>query len=267
MSSLFPATSSEDLTRPGQAWRAERAIWRSLARIALFELHLRVTGEAELAELPWLIRPGRLAVDVGAHAGLYTWAMARLGAQVIAFEPNPALASKVNELGLAGVEVRCAALSDRPGIATLTLPGNKSGLATLQPTAVLGPRLRVQTATLDSQRLGAVGFMKIDVEGHEEAVLKGARGIIEKDSPALLVEIEERHNPGGLQRITAALAGYRGWFLYDSRWWPLSSFDAARHQDERLILRTPFPTPRRVCRYVNNFLFLPEGRTPRTMNA
>lgn len=46
-----------------------------------------------------------------------------------------------------------------------------------------------------------VGFIKIDVEGHELAVLKGATSLINRCRPVLLVECEERHSPGGTERL------------------------------------------------------------------
>ena len=59
----------------------------------------------------------------------------------------------------------------------------------------------VQTARLDDYQLPPVGFIKIDVEGHEEAVLRGAAQTIARNRPVLMIEIEERHNPGALGRL------------------------------------------------------------------
>jgi hypothetical protein len=59
--------------------------------------------------------------------------------------------------------------------------------------------------------------MKIDVEGHELEVLKGAAGLVEQDKPVLLIEIEERHCPGNLKEVPKWLArfGYLLWVLDD----------------------------------------------------
>jgi FkbM family methyltransferase len=50
--------------------------------------------------------------------------------------------------------------------------------------------------TLDSFNFANVGFVKIDVEGHEEAVLHGGLKTIRSEMPNLMIEIEERHAPG-----------------------------------------------------------------------
>ena len=70
--------------------------------------------------------------------------------------------------------------------------------------------------------------------------------------PTLLIEIEERHNPGALQRVTALLGGlgYGGWFLDEGRMRPIGEFDLKRDQNsEHVGLRG------RLGRYLNNFLF------------
>ena len=47
---------------------------------------------------------------------------------------------------------------------------------------------------IDLERFSNVGFIKIDVEGHEHAVLEGATKTIKRNMPNLLVEMEEKHN-------------------------------------------------------------------------
>ena len=59
----------------------------------------------------------------------------------------------------------------------------------------------VQTRTLDSFSFHNVGFIKIDIEGHELAVISGARNTIEQSRPAFLIECEERNTPGGLNEL------------------------------------------------------------------
>lgn len=249
--------------------------WRDIARrvapafvrrrriAASHDHQVTVAGEPELARLGDFVKSGDLCLDIGANAGVYAWALARLGARVIAFEPNPRMADIVDLLGNPGIEVRRIALSDREGTATLTLPGGDTGLATLGDHHTTGdPAFTVATQRLDDLGLSGVRFIKIDVEGHEEAVLAGAAALIARDQPTLLVEIEERHNSGGLARIVARLAGYSCWFLIDEHWQPLAAFDAAVHQDERAIDPMSHGANRRTCRYYNNFLFVPAGSTP-----
>ena len=65
-----------------------------------------------------------------------------------------------------------------------------------------------------------MSFIKIDVEGHEEAVLRGMQGLMRCWRPTVLVEVEERHNPGAVGRVAAFMAthGYQGFFLLAGSW-------------------------------------------------
>src|SRR4029434_5645640 len=79
-----------------------------------------------------------------------------------------------------------------------------TGCSTVSPTASATypdhRAIEVPMATLDSSSEGEFGFIKIDVEGHEQAVLDGAVQTIRRCRPRLLVEIDERLSPGGLER-------------------------------------------------------------------
>ncbi|MGO8126768.1 FkbM family methyltransferase, partial [Rhizobium ruizarguesonis] len=55
--------------------------------------------------------------------------------------------------------------------------------------------ISVPTRRLDSYQFGPLGFIKIDVEGHELKVLKGSQAILNRDHPNLLIEAEDRHRP------------------------------------------------------------------------
>ena len=237
-----------------------------------YEREIESTGEAELSQLRKLLSPGELCLDVGCNLGVYTYELARLTGNVIAFEPNPDLVRLVRSLKLKGVEVREVALSSRDGQAELLIPvgGGGHGLASLRGETVEGlplTRILVPTRRLDSFELAPVAFIKIDVEGFEEQVLEGAKDTIARHRPILLIEIEERHNPGGLSRIAAMLSatGYRGYFFRRDDWHPLKAFDAAVHQRiDETIETVGHSVQRRDYDYVNNFLFLPgDRRVPR----
>ena len=82
--------------------------------------------------------------------------------------------------------------------------GSLSDLAV--PDEIVSSCYEVELRTLDSYGFEDVAFIKIDVEGHEEAVLAGAGDTLVRAKPVLLIEIEERHNPGGLDRIAKRLS-------------------------------------------------------------
>jgi hypothetical protein len=99
--------------------------------------------------------------------------------------------------------------------------------------------------------------MKIDVEGHELAVLRGGDELLRRDHPLLIVEIEQRHlGPGHtVAEIVTHLAdrGYDCFFRVGDAWTEFGEFRVDTHQD---IDRVGKPG------YVNMFLFLPRGSRP-----
>lgn len=158
-----------------------------------------------LADMKARVRPGSLALDVGAHMGTHTvWLSAVCGCPVMAFEPMPALAEKLraNVAANAGepVEIVEAAVSDQAGHGRVENTGTNSGMNQLFADPD-GPALVVR---LDGYRLPEVGLIKIDVEGHEMHVLAGAEETIKRCSPLLYIE-------GDREALDALLApwGYR----------------------------------------------------------
>ena len=145
--------------------------------------------------------PGMVALDVGANVGAYAVLLGQwVGAsgQVYAFEPSQrAFDGLVRHVALnaqAGI-VRPvpAAVSDRDGTAALIVAGT-AGESRLAGTAESATVIRVPTVTIDSfcAREGVQpSFIKIDVEGAELAVLRGARETIRRggDRLALFVEL------------------------------------------------------------------------------
>jgi len=229
-------------------------------------------GEWELRELAKFVPREKLAVDVGGNIGVYTYHLSRLAKTVVAFEPNPKYFARLAALNLKNVRLEQTALSSQAGTGNLRVPHVNGqpdeGMGSLEQTAVLDKNLhsssRVSTRTLDSYQFLNVGFIKIDVEGHEESVLRGAQLTIERDLPSLLVEIEERHNPGGLKRIADHLGSlnYLGFFFQNGCRRDLQEFDASIHQrmppDEALA---HVQKSRRHLQYINNFLFLHSAAT------
>lgn len=226
------------------------------------------TGEVELLHLTKFVSPGDIVIDIGANTGTYSLALSELTNRVIAIEANPRLTAMLRTMRLPGVEVMEIALAASEGSMTLNvIDGNydEATLRTQNLTGELTP-VRVRTRSLDSLGLDRVGFIKIDVEGFEEEVLTGATNTIDTDLPTLLIEIEERHNLGGLARISKLLGerGYEAFFLYGNIWNPLSTFDPSIHQNERK-LEVEGAFRRREVDYVNNFVFLQPKAIERIM--
>lgn len=134
--------------------------------------------------------PGDLAFDVGAHVGdrVRTWR--QLGARVVAVEPQPVMADVLQRLYGKdhGVALERVALAATPGRATLHVSTSTPTLTTLS-TAWMNEvqaderfrstrwdeQVEVEVTTLDAliRRHGTPRFCKVDVEGHELAVLEG----------------------------------------------------------------------------------------------
>jgi FkbM family methyltransferase len=239
-------------------------------------LSLRLRAERNVRRLFGLHRPadlilglvprGRDAVDVGANRGIYAYWMGRQAGSVDAFEPQPGLANYIRSARLRNVRVHEIALSDHTGAATLLVPED-DGLARIAASdagdtisaaaeSELGPRtkLRVQVRTLDSYDLQDVGFLKIDAEGHEVAVLRGAEETITSNRPVVFIESEARHAAGAPANVIELMQvryGYRR-AAYVCRWElvDIEKFDVERDQ---LALLPDFIDPG----YVSNFVFWP----------
>jgi FkbM family methyltransferase len=159
----------------------------------------RYSPEPEVMSLPSLVDKEKIAVDVGAAYGLYSWNLARICRRCVAFEANPVSASRLMR-GLPTVEVHSCALSSHEGTAVLRVP--RDGRVALTGFATLESRFKssfdqwyeyvVPTKTLDSFGLQDVGFIKMDIEGHELSALKGAEQTIQRDRPLLLLEFDSQ---------------------------------------------------------------------------
>lgn len=219
--------------------------------------------EPELRIVAALVDPQRVALDIGANRALYTTVLRRLARKVHSFEPMPHLAARLRS-AFPDVEVHEVALSNTSGEVKLRLPGTNTSWATIEPHNKLEKargelrEVTVRMARVDDFPLAPVGFVKVDVEGHEIAVLEGAHDLLARDRPVLLVELEERHTPNALGNAGALLAplGYAGYFLdrVDARdvLRPLSQFDAVRDASP-----THVSEKGKIGRYINNFVFLP----------
>jgi len=210
---------------------------------------------------------GDVAVDVGANKGAYLyWMRQAVGerGRVFAFEPQARLAGYLrtlaSEMRWTNVSVRDAALSDSRGTRALHVPGNgDSPGASLEEAVLAAGHCRDELCavdTLDRQlaSAGKVALVKVDVEGHELAVFRGAERTLDDSKPVLLFECEgrhlTRHSPADVFAFLEA-RGYEGWFFSPQGVTPIAEFDETLHQR-----RGPGPFWKEPG-YLNNFLFRP----------
>jgi len=195
--------------------------------------------------------------------------LSRRAAHVHAFEPHPRLAAVLRATLPSRATIYEAAASDRNGMTQLHIPlvdgREDQGIASVETGAFDDTfegsfgSLDVRALTLDSLSDCNIGFIKIDVEGHELSVLQGAEKLLARRRPTVLVEVEERHSPGALGRVTAFFdaLNYRGFFLFDSALRPLSEF-LPDMQNPLLLRVLDTGAPRKAIPYVNNFIFIPD---------
>ena len=192
----------------------------------------------ELTFLAALHRPGTI-VDVGAHEGLLTLPLAALpGARVLAFEPLPEAREALRRAtaDTPGVTVRAEALGDAPGTLSLAVPvldgtpqwqwaSTAKTYAAHESARVAVRRTAVPVITLDSLALPGCTAVKLDAEGAELAVLRGARATLARCRPVLTLELEERHAEGCTWSVPAFLdaLGYETLFAHDGRWHPMAA--------------------------------------------
>jgi len=176
------------------------------------------------AELQRRILPDVVMYDVGAHIGFYALPAARQGARVIAFEPDPESAARLrshaerNGLRDKLRVVEAAVWSNaNPGITFRRgLPRSQGGVSSGEHSAVLasGESIAVPACSLDEFVAGGESppqILKIDVEGGESEVLKGAADILRTYRPALLVEV---HTASQCEAVTSVLESAS----YEMRW-------------------------------------------------
>ena len=230
------------------------ALWQQLK---YRQYLLDPSAEREIHIVHRYINPDRAALDIGVHLGVYARHFTKYTKCVLGFEANPnsAAFARRSLSGLATIE--WVALSSEAGTGLLRIPtveANRAdlvALGTLSRTNRLGglrfQEVVVPVRTLDDFDLPAVGFVKIDVEGHEEAVLKGGEKLLARDRPVYMIEIEERHNPGALPRIVRYFdeREYDTSFYDGTKTRPIKEFKQQQHQ----------VMGGRI--YINNFFFCP----------
>lgn len=208
---------------------------------------LRIYGanyEREMELLGALCDRTRTGVDVGAKVGMYTYRILDRSSDVIAFEPIPLFNRMLMlTVGKRPSRIEPYALSNSAGRTRLRMPyrangGAEFGRSTIEPANRLvhptidrQEELEIETRTLDQYGLENVGFIKIDVEGHELAVLEGAEQTIGTSRPNMLVECNDDHQPGGAARLALWLENhdYDGYFMLGGELVSIAEYVHADH--------------------------------------
>jgi FkbM family methyltransferase len=196
------------------------------------------------------------ALDIGANRGTVSDFLARHFPVVHSFVPNVELAGFLKKVLPRNCTVHPYALSNEAGEHELSIiieqgiPIHGRGRI-LEGSTNTGARReyatqKIRLETLDAQNLRNIGMIKIDVEGHEENVIRGGLNTLQANRPVMVIEIEKRHTGKPVKDTIAFIEslGFTGYFFEDAQRRPASEF-------EEFMQDPAYP------RYINDFLFLP----------
>jgi len=199
-----------------------------------------------------IIKPGMVVADVGANLGYFTVLMGESVGEtgsVHAFEPNPAMAELLRRsvnmnIGQRRTTVHEVGLSDHEGEAILCVPPGEPKNATFAARYAGGAEISVPLRRMDSfAELDTVDFIKIDVEGVEEATWRGMEGILKQERPlTVLLEFtaDRYRDPAAFVDVLLS-DGFSPYLLGHDH--SLTALDKAtllalaRDQDQMLLLR------------------------------
>lgn len=238
----------------------EREQLRLYLRARKYERKEDIGGVAYIREQ---VKPGNIVFDIGAHKGGYlSIFLQQLKGKgcVYAFEPQSVLyryLALISHLfDWRSLVLEPYAVSAETGKAVLSIPYNgghpSSPCATIIESNMnfrISAREEVNTVSLDAycSRQGIVpDFLKVDVEGNELSVFRGAENILRTCKPKILFECEARFVGEAKVYETFSFLqslGYEGYFIRGAELLPIKSFSVATHQ-----------TSTKGC-YCNNFIF------------
>ena len=202
------------------------------------ERSIKNNDEQEINLIRDFISPGTDSIDIGVYRGVYSYEMSKYSKVVHSFEPNPILLNniKINlKKIIKNINFYNCALSNKEGLVSLRVPiRNKDfnrknyeeyfqmGKASIHNENRFDDFevFNVECQKLDNFNFSnKISFIKIDVEGHEMEVIKGAEKTIKNNKPILLVEIEEQYTKKNINDTLRYInsLGYNSFYFNDSK--------------------------------------------------
>jgi FkbM family methyltransferase len=140
---------------------------------------------------------GMLLFDIGAHFGVFSLTAAKLGGKAVAIDPSPISCRMLSRQAVLNncaekVQTLQAAVSDSNCVVGMLSSGVFTpGYFKITPGRLPNELIETRALTVDdmSRQFGAPTHVKIDVEGHETAVLRGAKQTLERFAPLLFLEL------------------------------------------------------------------------------
>ena len=174
--------------------------------------YLKNKTEPEILILEDLVSQDQASIDIGVYRGIYSYHLLKYSEFVYSFEANPLLIDKLNKSfkNVNNIKIENLAVSSSSGTTELKIPFRDEsveydheqryqlGISSIHSANNLDNlnyhSINVKKITLDQYSFKhKIGFIKIDVEGHELEIIRGAKNLLIRDKPNLLIEIEERH--------------------------------------------------------------------------
>ena len=189
-------TSKDILNRVKQNIKYKYLPFKLYHRIRCFKYAKYRNPELNL--ISSLVDKDQNSIDVGANLGLFTHFMSKCSNHVYAFEPNPYPLENLKNLINNNVTLLPIALGNTDGPVEIRIPHHANGWssngASLVPKIDEGGKIiSIQCRKLDSLKLKKIGLIKIDVEGFEIEVIKGAINTIKIHKPVMIIENELVH--------------------------------------------------------------------------
>jgi FkbM family methyltransferase len=176
------------------------------AYVQLYVFGKRLTERRELETLRTLIAPGMVIADIGANAGFYTLQMASLvgpTGRILAFEPDAynfgLLRTRLAHAGVTNVEAYQVAIGDAPGRATLYCSAYNRADNRLHQSHTEAHveanevDVRPLDDFVDTSRTRSIDAIKVDVQGAEAQVLRGARSALDRGLRWIWLEFSPPH--------------------------------------------------------------------------
>ena len=226
-------------------------------RILWYKLSNKIDKEIIFAEK--ILNHKRRFLDIGANVGIYSYLFSNKFKHIESFEPIKEITYRLSALNKKNIRQHHVALSNKRGNLKFFIPIVKGIL--IPPLASLEKRLKpyeirkISVKKLDSFKFTKVDLIKIDVEGHEYKLIKGAIKTIKTNYPLIICEIEQRHSSISIYKTFKLIEklGYEGNFFKKGKLKKLSKF--SYNNDQKLYLNDV-----ENKNYINNFIFIPKKK-------
>ena len=210
--------------------------------------------EKEIKVLSELVHKESDAIDVGVYRGVYSYELARLSNHTHSFEANPVICKYLKKYLtqiIDNITLYDCALSNHNGKAKLRIPIRRktifkdqfeekyhAGLSTIHDQNTFDMYSEFDEFTVTTKKIddikftNRIGFIKIDVEGHELKIIDGAKVTIKKHKPNLLIEIEEKHSKEKLNTSINYIKGldYNAYIYKNNKLIKIENFEIIKNE-------------------------------------